>query len=1083
MLPFNKAQWFLGYANLSMMMEQDRKHWLLKTDKNKYEFDTTTGSVFNGTIDNTGTAVVLETSKLPETNTVLAEATFSTENIRKVFSVEKSTLPFSYDVSGLSMCRIVSNLYPYNNSYKPYKIRFTNCELVYVPFSNNVNDNVFAFQFIKTSSNPILLLPDADDQYTIEIPVSFTNLTNVVFYYPLDTFTPIDIVNDGGGTYTTIAITSEDYIGYPMLWFISTETTVGPTFKISSPIDIAHYGSSSENKYNQNIYFGLPDSSIDINDYILRAGTDAEFVNDSSDYELQLKHLYLIDKSDPENPIELTFSKSENETDGKLYMNYLGDEGWEYKNASSYEIELSKFESNSIYSENRMHLIQALRLTLDSKLPFVVSSYDYGYAGLRAYSNNYEFPYDLSKFDGLPERYSENVFSYTNQSLSVYAIHSSEDSIPGNPDTSQTAALLFDPGVPATTSEFTNDNIGRVYLLSNDSAEYKNNAKEEFPKPARTIARICDIPTSLVQLTNISGIAPAPIVDKKYIRSEASYSAKDQNKLYNELSDKWVRPTCLMSDGNPVYGHMTNENNEFVFQTINGLNAVDFNTFNDLRKLENLNRGVNHNDISVYGISNPGRGYSVDETGIIVVGGYSLNYVVSEVGPAGEVLEVSVYGTDDVEINLANFDMSSESGGITNSYGTSSLSGGNGGTGLRIQLKIDNYHDLIPTKGDIRDGLYALVRTANGLWLYIYNTTDDEWQQTDLISSDETSETDQLSTKDSFINSILPQYRSLPISPYEAGKETRLGTVSSGSFINVVDEYRTPVYSENETTKTVVDINKWHCDSIGILMALERSSYEVVAKLKKEKLNRYDAFIIWRWVDDHSRYFEYGVIYRSLNNLLSTDSTSLLPANELYNPYYVNSNPGTTMTWNVEGVGPMVWMYNAMTNITEQYSINEDTNELVVTRKPLRWNEIEVYTNNFQTKVDLVDESGKILWNVITSIGYGSSSDDPIYKHPDYQYVTPYILIGTDVSNMEFPAYTGCWQLVFPRVHSFTFKNTGSNVSYNPIKMNLIRGAEVSDSTVIIDESGANVNYKTCVIDSSNGLNIYDKDTATWVKI
>ena len=29
----NKIQWFLGYNRLNLILEQERKHWLLKTDK------------------------------------------------------------------------------------------------------------------------------------------------------------------------------------------------------------------------------------------------------------------------------------------------------------------------------------------------------------------------------------------------------------------------------------------------------------------------------------------------------------------------------------------------------------------------------------------------------------------------------------------------------------------------------------------------------------------------------------------------------------------------------------------------------------------------------------------------------------------------------------------------------------------------------------------------------------------------------------------------------------------------------------------------------------------------------------------
>ena len=34
MIP-NKIMWYLGYNNLGLILEQERKHWLMKTDKMK----------------------------------------------------------------------------------------------------------------------------------------------------------------------------------------------------------------------------------------------------------------------------------------------------------------------------------------------------------------------------------------------------------------------------------------------------------------------------------------------------------------------------------------------------------------------------------------------------------------------------------------------------------------------------------------------------------------------------------------------------------------------------------------------------------------------------------------------------------------------------------------------------------------------------------------------------------------------------------------------------------------------------------------------------------------------------------------
>jgi hypothetical protein len=762
--------------------------------------------------------------------------------------------------------------------------------------------------------------------------------------------------------------------------------------------------------------------------------------------------------------------------------------GWTYESDSLYSVSLDAFISNY---NNQRALIPALTMQLDTSRKFVTETRDTGAAGIQAFTDNNAFPYDFNNFEGLPEWFSTSD-NDTLQRLFVYAMHNSNQTIEGKPETSQVAGLILDPG--RVTRDITvpeNDKRGRVYILSNDEVKYENNAAAENRKPDRTAARICDIPTSLVQLSNISGIAPSPIVDKKYIRSQASFDEASQYRLYNTLADFWVKPTHLMKNaGVPVYENMPLENNEFVFQTLDGLNAVDLNVFNDFREWTNLNRAVSHEDISVYAITNPGRGYIIGEVGTIVVGGYSLNYIVSAVDDSGGVTEVSVYGEDDIDINLANFDVVSNTAGTTVPYGTSSTRGENPGTGLKVELRIANYADLLPKKGDIRKGLYAFARVSNGLWLYKYNNTTNKWEQSVLVSEYEESNSRNLSTQDAFINSVLPNMKSISVAPYSANTEVAIKTISSATSINVIDDTTTPVILPESSTehndRTIVDINKFHCDYIGTATATSRTTASVFAKMKELKINHYDSFIIWRFENSTSKTFQYGVIKRSLNNYISYDTNSNLPVNKLDNPYYVHTNPSTTVTWNIPLVGPMVWTFNPKTNKKEMYQVDPTSRSLQITRTPLLWTNIEVYTNNFQTHIDLVDDNGRSLWNIISSVGYLEQYQDPIYKHPAYDYNNPLVSVGDDLTNVELPETIGMWQLVYPRVQTFRFANADNSVTYTPVRMNLIRGTEVSSDTVVVDSDDHNVNYNTCIINDTGvdtELKIYNEDNGHWITI
>ena len=71
----------------------------------------------------------------------------------------------------------------------------------------------------------------------------------------------------------------------------------------------------------------------------------------------------------------------------------------------------------------------------------------------------------------------------------------------------------------------------RVYYVSNDPCSYENNATTNMPKPPRTMARICDIPTDFGQLIHLDGYSPTFVCDEKYIRSECDYTISDADRI------------------------------------------------------------------------------------------------------------------------------------------------------------------------------------------------------------------------------------------------------------------------------------------------------------------------------------------------------------------------------------------------------------------------------------------------------------------------------------------------------------------------------------------------------------------------
>lgn len=674
---------------------------------------------------------------------------------------------------------------------------------------------------------------------------------------------------------------------------------------------------------------------------------------------------------------------------------------------------------------------------------------------------------------------------------------------------------LQEEEAPYTSDDVPTEQLGRVYILSNDSETYINNATAKNPKPERTAARICDIPTSVMQLSNISGVAPTSVVDKEYVRSQASYTTKDQEYLYNSSKNRWVRPIDLGRNGVPIYNPDDPDNtnsNKFVFDSMDKLNLVDLRGHNDYRMTINLNRSVPPSDVEIDSISTPGTGYAVGDTGTIVVGGYSFTYIVNQVSATGQVLDVSMGSNDPsgAMINLANFSMpEGSSAGYTTPYGTAPL-GNSQGRGLKLVFKINHYSSLTPKKGDIFPDIYALVSTKSGVWLC--ERINDNWVQSIKIAEADDSNSliaeGSLSTKDSYLNSILPSYRVLPVSPEKAyAQAIRLNVFQSASALNIVDENTTPVYvpavSGNGAidTKTWVDINKIYCRGVKTLIAETRNDTSVIEAIKTTGDARFDCYIFWRWLEPenmNNRAFEYGIIHRSLDNLQSTDTISMLPANELEMDKYVHTNAQTTIMWNVPHVGPMVWMYDPNSDVHEKYYVNAHTRELYVVREKYKWEDIEIIgaTGEASSRISLLDDtySGYLKYNIYTNSPayvYMPEGQTPIYKQPQFIKLMAAGPEGSISAIREHKPPKGSWRLIFPAItttEAYTLRNITDGREFTPVKMQVLRGANITAASDVINDDGLPVNYKTILMDENTAtgkidMKAYNQESHTWMKI
>lgn len=269
----------------------------------------------------------------------------------------------------------------------------------------------------------------------------------------------------------------------------------------------------------------------------------------------------------------------------------------------------------------------------------------------------------------------------------------------------------------------------RVYYINNDKPVYNNNNMEsDYVKPQRTLARICDIPTTFSQLMNVTGVAPTLIVDEKYIRSETNYSVADKDLIYNTLQSKHVK--YLNNDINngflPVY--------EFTFD-INNTFTKSYLIENGYARTINLNSSFRVGDVisevnpkGVFTVNDPGTGYVVDDKFSFIIGGLSFRGTVTDVDVDGIVsgidIDMSYSNISDDRINVGNLD-----GNIT-VFKTVSTVGD--GTGLSIKLTIDeNYwNSLKLTTLNPFDDLYTMKLDEFGyVWIWRYNNDNETWYE------------------------------------------------------------------------------------------------------------------------------------------------------------------------------------------------------------------------------------------------------------------------------------------------------------------------------------------------------------------
>ena len=334
----------------------------------------------------------------------------------------------------------------------------------------------------------------------------------------------------------------------------------------------------------------------------------------------------------------------------------------------------------------------------------------------------------------------DNIVSYQNYLSNVVPIdatHFGDSSDPVNKEYAKLPKFIYHGNRHFSTGliEFDPDlEFGRVYVISNDPASYDNNGSSKTPKPPRTFARICDIPTSFVQLQNIENVSPTLIIDKTYVRQQASFSDADFLRMYNtnnsklfiKIKDSWRAPYYpprswdfrTFSTLTQIPDHGLVKYVRIPVKTIN-LNQLWRQQFQTIESGSGYAIGDKFG-FNIGGIFIKGNVISVDEHGAIT------DYTI---GPNSDIPGQDWTGIN-IDINLENF--------VTriSTYNVTTLTGNGNGFEISIEIPSEIWSAKdIRTRMDTPDNVYTFIVRDDGAGLcgIYYDNTTMTWDESSIV--------------------------------------------------------------------------------------------------------------------------------------------------------------------------------------------------------------------------------------------------------------------------------------------------------------------------------------------------------------
>jgi hypothetical protein len=279
---------------------------------------------------------------------------------------------------------------------------------------------------------------------------------------------------------------------------------------------------------------------------------------------------------------------------------------------------------------------------------------------------------------------------------------------------------------------------GRVYTISNDPASYENNDLTENVKAGRTMARICDIPTSYIQIISVEGHSPTYALDPYYVRQYASLTDNDQyryivdqmiaSKDQNDLDLLWNERTPdileYQSDNEfyLIFPYVTTLRNMMTSVYIQD-NYPHYTSLNEYLDMSNM---VNPTEFTIT-INDGGTGYKEKDTFNMLIGGVNFKGRVTSVD-SGVVLSVSF----DIDTQDATQYYINQGNITSNPYLCKTTTTSGSGSGLRLNLRINanKWARLKRHANGVLPDRYVLVKDSyEWVWIYKWNENTNEFEK------------------------------------------------------------------------------------------------------------------------------------------------------------------------------------------------------------------------------------------------------------------------------------------------------------------------------------------------------------------